>query len=66
MNGAALRMAACYSDAAVVELLIEKGADMTQTNLGNDRFSGTPFARLWAEAGNRVQWRSPRDDDDDG
>ena len=33
MNGAALLMAACYSDAAVVELLIEKGADMTQTDL---------------------------------
>ena len=43
MNGAALQMAACYSDAAVVELLIEKGADMTQTNMGNRRFSGTPL-----------------------
>ena len=43
MNGAALQMAACYSDAAVVELLIEKGADMTQTNMGNGRFSGTPL-----------------------
>ena len=51
MNGAALRMAACYSDAAVVELLIEKGADMTQTNLGNGRFSGTPLHRA-ADHGN--------------
>lgn len=27
---------------------------------------GDDLARLWAEAGNLVQWRSPRDDDDGG